>query len=221
MTISEPATLITDYLLALLTGALAYRLWHAARAADEANHKETGRLRRWWVAAFAATAVAGAAGGTVHGFQHVLAPRASGLVWLLTLESLIAAGFAVVGAAILFAGLSASMSARAIALAAALFVGYGLWVVSNPLFLWAIVAYAAAFVVLIALRLRAGPLDAGGRLLVAGVGVSIVAAVIQQSGWSLHRYFNHNDLYHVVQAVAIWLLYRAAMTRDIDVTLSA
>jgi hypothetical protein len=148
-------------------------------------------------------------GGTVHGFQHALAPAAAATLWLVTLESLVAAAFAVVGAAILLAGPWPHAS-RAIAAAGAIFAGYGLWVVSNPVFLSAIAAYAAAFLVLVVLRWRAGPLDAGGRLLLGGVGVSMAAAAIQQSGWAPHRLFNHNDLYHVVQALGVWLLYRAA-----------
>ena len=88
---------------------------------------------------------------------------------------------------------------------------YGLWVIKNPVFLAAIAAYGAAFAVLLAIRFYKRPMDHAGRLLVAGVGLSLVAAGVQQSGWSIHRYFNHNDLYHVIQAVAVWLLYRAAI----------
>jgi hypothetical protein len=30
---------------------------------------------------------------------------------------------------------------------------------------------------------------------------------VQMSGFALHRHFNHNDLYHVIQIVALWLLH--------------
>jgi hypothetical protein len=65
--------------------------------------------------------------------------------------------------------------------------------------------------VLVAIRLRVRPIDASGRLVLLGVAVSVAAAAIQQSGWAFHRYFNHNDLYHVVQAAGVWLLYRGAL----------
>jgi hypothetical protein len=69
-----------------------------------------------------------------------------------------------------------------------------------------------ALAVLLAFRLvRVRPLDRGGRFLIAGIVVSVIAAAVQQSGWSLHPRFNHNDLYHVVQAVGVGLLYRSAM----------
>jgi hypothetical protein len=88
MTISEPATLITDYLLALFTAWLARRLARAARDAEWSALVETARAQRWWSVAFMASAVAGAAGGTVHGFQHAMARLLADLLWIATLESL-------------------------------------------------------------------------------------------------------------------------------------
>ena len=42
----------------------------------------------------------------------------------------------------------------------------------------------------------------------AAILVTFAASVIQASGFDLHRYFNHNDLYHVIQVGAAWLFYR-------------
>jgi hypothetical protein len=44
-----------------------------------------------------------------------------------------------------------------------------------------------------------------------GIAVSVIAALVQQSGFDLHRHFNHNDFYHVIQLVALWLLYRGGL----------
>jgi hypothetical protein len=46
--------------------------------------------------------------------------------------------------------------------------------------------------------------------ILAGVAVSVGAALVQASGFALHRHFNHNDLYHVIQIAAMLLLYRGA-----------
>ena len=210
MTISEPATLVTDYLLALFTGVLGRRLGSIASAAEWSGFIETARAQRWWSVAFLATAVAGAAGGTVHGFQHEMPRAATNLLWLVTLESLVLAAFAVVSAAIVLGGWGWRTRFIATFAAGVAFGSYGLWVIRNPVFLMAILAYGAAFAVLVGVRLFARPLDLGGRLLLAGVVLSLIAAGIQQSGVAIHRYFNHNDLYHVVQAVAVWFLYLAA-----------
>ena len=39
--------------------------------------------------------------------------------------------------------------------------------------------------------------------------MSVIAALVQQSDLALHRNFNHNDIYHVIQLAALFLLYRA------------
>jgi hypothetical protein len=41
-----------------------------------------------------------------------------------------------------------------------------------------------------------------------GMVVSFLAAGVQMSGMTLHRHFNHNDLYHVIQMAGFYLLYR-------------
>jgi len=56
-------------------------------------------------------------------------------------------------------------------------------------------------------RTRAGPLRAG----MAGLLLTFIASGAQQAGIDLHpRYFNHNALYHLLQAVAMWLVYVSA-----------
>ncbi len=47
--------------------------------------------------------------------------------------------------------------------------------------------------------------------IVAGILASFVGAGVQMSGFALHRHFNHNDLYHVIQAGALYLLFRGGM----------
>ena len=46
---------------------------------------------------------------------------------------------------------------------------------------------------------------------VAGIMVAFVAAGVQVGEISLYEHFNHNDLYHLIQAVSFWLLYRAGL----------
>ena len=44
--------------------------------------------------------------------------------------------------------------------------------------------------------------------LIAGVLVSLVAGIVQARKLALHRHFNHNDLYHVIQMAALFAFYR-------------
>ena len=45
--------------------------------------------------------------------------------------------------------------------------------------------------------------------MLSGVGLSAVAGWVQQSGWGLSPGFNHNDVFHVIQALALAGFYRA------------
>jgi hypothetical protein len=190
--ITEPATLVTDYLLAAFTAVLAWRL-RASGAPPQ----------RWWAAVFAAIALAGVAGGTVHGFRLVMAATLTEMLWVLTLEALLVASVAII----------AATYRPAMMLAALAYGGYGVWVALHPRFVFAIAAYGVAALVLAAVHLRrwiAFRRPASAWML-AGVAVSVAAAAVQQSGWAPHRHFNHNDLYHVIQAFAVWALYRGAL----------
>ena len=91
-------------------------------------------------------------------------------------------------------------------------MAYGVWLAANPRFVFAIAAYGIALGLLVGFKLSAWSIErSAARWMLAGVAVSVIAAVVQQSRWSLHRHFNHNDLYHVIQAVGVWLLYRGAL----------
>jgi hypothetical protein len=47
--------------------------------------------------------------------------------------------------------------------------------------------------------------------ILAGVLVSMLAALFEQGRVSIHPQFDHNDLYHVIQTAAMYLLYRGGL----------
>ncbi len=48
-------------------------------------------------------------------------------------------------------------------------------------------------------------------LVIGGILVSFIAAYIQQAGLGVHpNYFNHNSTYHLVQAIALFILFKGA-----------
>jgi hypothetical protein len=205
MIIREPATLITDYLLAAFTAALAWRLLLASR-------ESRSRSQRWWALAFGASAVASFTGGTVHGFPDTLGDRGVAALWLVAMESLVVASLALASAAWISLRLTRRARRVALFLMGAAYAAYAVWLIRNPSFVFAIVAYGSALLVLVACQIDAiRRKQPAARWLVAGVAVSVLAAIVQQSGLSLHRHFNHNDLYHVIQAAAVWLLYRGGL----------
>ncbi len=65
-------------------------------------------------------------------------------------------------------------------------------------------------VILLALQMREWRESTAASWLSGGVLLSFVAAGIQQSELTLHKHFNFNDLYHVLQMGAFHLLYLGA-----------
>ena len=85
-----------------------------------------------------------------------------------------------------------------------LFVSDAFWV--------AVVGYLPAAAFLFAAFLRAAVRERASwaRLGAWGLAVSFVAAAVQQLRIAVHPvYFNHNALYHLVQAVALALIFMA------------
>jgi hypothetical protein len=198
--VREPDVTITDYLLTL--EALAFAL---VLARSPGNNL----LQRWFIVFFAATAAASLAGGTVHGFFSD-----SRLLWRLVLIALgvVSAAAWAIGAQLLLE----ERVARVITLAAwAEFAVYALLVAFwNDSFLIAIANYLPSTLFLLAaffVAYRANPAPALA-LGLGGLLLTLVAAVVQQARIALHpTYFNHNALYHVLQAIALFMIFRSAV----------
>ena len=77
-----------------------------------------------------------------------------------------------------------------------MFVVYALWMTVHDNFVWVVADYGITLVLLLIVY--------RSHWVVASVIVSVLAAIVQQApiAW-------HNDVYHVIQLVALWLLYRA------------
>ncbi len=53
------------------------------------------------------------------------------------------------------------------------------------------------------------------KMMVIGILVSIAGTLVQMSGFGFHLHFNHNDIYHVIQMVAIYLMYKAVTLKKL------
>jgi hypothetical protein len=85
MQITEPVTMLTDYALAV--ASLVFAVSIAGRIGPR------NRVSAWfWCAAFVASGVAAAVGGTYHGFATYLETRTLAALWNLTIYSMGAAG---------------------------------------------------------------------------------------------------------------------------------
>ena len=193
-------TVLTDYGLAAVAGSLGATLWRRAE----------GQRSRWlWAASFLAVAGAAVAGGTWHGFAPRMDAGAATLLWRLTY------GLVGLGNFLILAG-AATAAARGPArggLIGAAALRYAVsfsFLVLHPDFRYVVYDYAGTLVGLLALAAwlarRGRP---GAPAIAAGVAVSVAGALVQRSGLGPSPAFNHNDLFHVIQAAGLYLYYRA------------
>lgn len=198
-------TVFTNVVLSVLAFVFAARLGYHSAA--------EGSVSGGWIAgALLATSCAALLGAVAHGidpaFDAALRARfwrgalyATGLIGAMTIAS--AAYFATRGnirtAILVFAGLK--------------LVSFIVRVARRPEFRVAAADYAGALAVLLgasiyaAYRWRA----AGVSWLIGGVLVTLVGGIIQARRIGLHRHFNHNDAFHVVQMVALYAFYRGGV----------
>ena len=208
MTIMEPMTLFTDYLVSLLAASLGIHLIIEGRA-------RSTRSEVLWGWAFMATALGALAGGTSHGFIQQLGEEGWQVLWKLTVYAIGAASFLLLAGA-LFASVSGPWRRLLLLVALAKLAGYLWWMASHDDFRFVINDYGTSMVVVLLLQIwqwwaRRAP---SAPWVVAGILVSSAASLIQQSGFSLHQHFNHNDIFHVIQMLALWLLYRGGRLLD-------
>jgi hypothetical protein len=203
--VTEPDVTLTDYGLAAECALFAWLLGRRAGG-------DPGQGARWTLF-FVAGAVAAAAGGTVHGFFLDPATAGARLLWPLTLIAV--GGSALAAWAIGARLLLAPAGARALeGVAAAAWVAYAGAVLGGAqAFAVALAAYLPATLFLsvaVAARYRQTrePALLAGLL---GLGGTLAAAAVQHGRVAVHPvYFNHNALYHVIQAGAFLLLFAAA-----------
>ena len=191
---SEPAVTLTDFALALECWVFAALLMHHGRDI----------LRTWWALFFGAVGFAAFIGGLVHGFfpNHQV-------LWIATMLTL---GFAGVAAWFIGSHLLGVSWIRPVAIVLA--VAYATVVLFvNRTFLMAIIMYLpATLFLLVAIgaswaRVRSRELMLG----VVGLVLTFIAAAVQQVKVAIHPlYFDHNALYHLIQFVALWLIFIAA-----------
>jgi len=201
--IAEPMTVLTDYALAGVTGWLAFALYRS---------REGRRSRSFWTLAFAALALAALLGGTWHGFAARLPESAVILVWKATVLSVGIASFGMLAGSAAAAATSAGMEKALLAIAAAKLALYSAWMLFHSEYVYVIADTGFALAVVAALHAGSAfrRRDSASPWILAGVGASLAAAGVQASGFDLHRHFNHNDLYHVIQIGAMLLFYAGA-----------
>lgn len=192
--VTEPTTTITDYLLAaecIFFGALLIR-----------NNPI-------WAISFFMLAIAAAAGGTYHGFISNLSVPAAEAIWKITLYTI---GLATL--LMLFATFRVYMPDpwKNIFLGITILqFGVYVYIVSGSNdFRYVIYNYVPAMIAILLMAIFHKNF-----WLVVGVLISFAGAAIQRSGMQLHEHFNFNDIYHLVQMVAMYFFYRGVVAEHL------
>ena len=199
--VTEPMTVATNVVLAALAFIFAARL---ASRAIAAGSSATG----WLAAAMLATALAALVGALAHGTdpaRNALRAR----LWRGTVYMTGPIGATIVASVAFFAARGTVRTAL-LAVAAIKLIVFMWRAARRPEFKLVAADYGAALAILLAgavyeMVRRGTP---GMAWLIVGVLVSLAAAIVQARRLALHRHFNHNDLYHVIQMGALYAFYR-------------
>jgi hypothetical protein len=205
--IEEPVTLLTDLVLGILA-----LYWAASLLAAGADPSTAALPTVIWGAGFAATGAAAILGGVVHGFQHRMGRARARPLWHATLLLVALSSAAMLAAALLVFPASLARTGGLVVVVAKLLVASAL-LARTPEFRVVLADHAVALAAVLGLQLAAylGYGAASAPWIMAGIAVSVAAGAIQALRIGPHPRFNHNDLYHVVQIGALWLLYRGGL----------
>ena len=200
--VTEPMTVATNAVLAVLAFVFAVRL--AYRSAGEGS-AATG----WLAAAMFATGCAAVIGALAHGTDPTSDTRLRERSWRAALYTTGFIGAASVASVAFFAGQGITRTAI-LAFAGIKLLVFIRRAARQPEFRIAAADYGAALaIVLVGAVYEASQRRAPGMAwLIVGVLVSLVAWIVQARKLALHRHFNHNDLYHVIQMGALYAFAR-------------
>jgi uncharacterized protein DUF6962 len=194
--------MLTDFALAGVALMLA-------RALHRSNDSRAAAL---WALAFAVTGLAALAGGSVHGFGAHLPPRLAHVLRVGTVMS-VGLGSTCLLAGTVFAAVRPGPLRRfLLALCALKLAAYLPWVALHPDFRYAVYdsVPAALFVLGFLVQRWSRGRSRAAALGTFGLILSIAGAVVQQARIGIHPvWLSHNDVYHVIQAGALWLLHVA------------
>jgi hypothetical protein len=200
--IHDPDVVFTDLGLAILAGWLAWRLWTGTAP---------GTLARAGVLLLGGLASAAFWGAIFHAFFPANTATLPGFIaWIPVSLSILVVGATLleVSLRLLAPSLAPPTRRSLVAVYAAAFAAVVLLIDESFSTIVRFYGPPLLLFLIAAVRQAIRGASAAWTLIAAAFTVSAGAAVLQQAEVSIHPvYFDHNAVYHVVQAVAVVLLY--------------
>lgn len=198
---NQPMVALTDFLITALSFYFSYWFWCQG---------QLNGIRANFIGLFASIAAASLLGGIVHGFLPLAEEPVRQIFWVLTLLSV---GFSSYNIWMINLHLLNSHRLMSVGrmVARVMFALYVIVLLSvTQEFYIAIISYIpATFVLMLLILSRVARHRARADIYgILGLILTFVAAYIQQARLVIHPvYFDHNVLYHVVQAVGLTGLF--------------
>jgi len=205
--ITEPFTWLTNWTVAGFSMFFGHKLFH---------HPTSDIQRKYWSIFFLFMGIASLTGGTAHGFIVYVGNNFHLAAWILT-------GFAVFGAEMASIPLVPQLRLQSIL---KLLAYMELFVMAASVLLYKSfdsvqINSAFGMVGIVApIQLWKYKADKSIRnaIILAGIISNIVPAIIHAARFSYNRWFNFNDLSHVVMIGCFYLIYRGVRTSDLPLS---
>ena len=205
--ITEPTTVVTNIAIAVAAFFFTMRLGYTASAE---GMKAAGAL----AGAFMGTAIASVLGAVAHGIDPLVDRPLRARMWRASLHAMTLIGVGTIMSVAFFAARGPARIAILV-FAGLKFLWSNVAIARRPEFRVAAADYGGALAVLLAGAVYSWIRwsEPGASWLVGGVLLSLVAGIVQARRLGLHRHFNHNDLFHLIQLLALYLFYRGGALR--------
>ena len=196
--IYEPTTAITDFIIFFMG---CYFSWVMMHISGSMFHKI-------WAISFITLSLSALLGGISHGFGPMLSKIAKMIIWRLTLL-FIGLTALVLLFSVLMIITNGEINIRILPLFVILFGYYNYKVYKNDSFSVAVKFYLPCIIISLAcfLYVFIHKGYVGALFISVGILVTIFASLIQLSKIVLHEHFNHNDLFHIVQMIGMYLMF--------------
>lgn len=225
----EPVTTLTDLILALMSFYFGHMLFYVHSKAGRASNNK--RFKQFWAIAFLFLGASSFLGALAHGFPYLeIQFPALGKAWPFTVMCMGVMSFYLLLAlaieyfsrwrtAIFFLAYFKMM------IFFLLMIGYPqkyFGDLKDVSFSLVIYDYAPVLILLLIMNTidfvkseKDSIRKIAAKTMVLGLLLSIGGTLVQVSGFGLAKNFNHNDIYHVIQMGAIYLMYKAVRLKTI------